>query len=246
MSAHARGRVTVRRLVTFGCAAVLATPVAAQQIMQPASPPQQAALKNNVRTFELALKTAVENAGMRLVQWASQQTPAPMAFAQDPSVRSVLLLDESVVFHVDVAEIVPTSLALFYQYQQMPPGARAGATRVGGTPPGGVAPPEPTGPGKAPGADMASLNLTPDAYYTMLVRDALIDTMLDSSGVLPLKAGQTLTVACIPVDIAVRNPVNRNPSRQLILTIKGEDVIALREGKISREDAKQRIIDRRF
>jgi hypothetical protein len=234
-------------LVTLGCAAaVLAAPVSAQQMMQPASPSQQTALKNNVRTFEMALKTAVETAGMRLAQWASQQAPVPMAFAQDPSVRSVALLDDSLVFHVDVAEIVPTSLALFGRYQQMPPAARAGAARVGNTPPAGMVPPESAGPGKAPGGEMASLNMTPDAYYTSLVRDALIDTMLDSSGVLPLKAGQTLTVACIPVDVAVTNSLNRNPSRQLILTIKGEDLVALREGKLSREDAKQRIIDRRF
>lgn len=236
-------------LVTLGCVAtVLAAPVAAQQMMQPASPTQQAALKTNVRTFEIALKTAVENAGMQLAQWASQQAPVPMAFAQDPSVRSVALLDDSLVFHVDVAEIVPTSLVLFSRYQQMPLGARAGGaggSRVGNTPPPGLEPPGSVGSGKAPDG-MASLNMTPDAYYTTLVRDALINTMLDSSGVLPLKAGQTLTVACIPVDVAVTNTLNRNPSRQLILTIKGEDLVALREGKLSRDDAKQRIIDRRF
>lgn len=245
MNAHFRAHVTVPRLVTAGCAAVmLAAPVAAQQMVEPAST-QETALKNNVRTFEMALKTAVETAGMRLVQWASQTAPVPMAFAQDPSVRSVPLLDNSLVFHVEVAEIIPTSLVLWSRYQQMPPGARAGAARVANTPPG-MAPPEAAGPGKAPTGDIASLNMTPDAYYTTLVRNSLIDTMLDSSGVLPLKAGQTLTVACIPVDVAVTNPVNRNPSRQLILTIKGEDVIALRDGKLSREEAKQRIIERRF
>ena len=246
MNAHFRGHVTVPRLVTVGCAAaMLAAPVAAQQRIEPPSQAQETALKNNVRTFEMALKTAVETAGMRLVQWASQTAPVPMAFAQDPSVRSVPLLDNSLVFHVEVAEIIPTSLVLWSRYREMPPGARAGAARVGNAPPG-MAPPDAAGPGKAPTGDIASLAVTPDAYYTELVRGSLIDTMLDSSGVLPLRAGQTLTVACIPVDVAVTNPVNRNPSRQLILTIKGEDVIALRDGKLSREEAKQRIIERRF
>jgi hypothetical protein len=228
--------VPVSRLLTVGCVAVLAAPLGAQQMMQPPSTAQEAALKNNVRTFEMALKTAVERAGAQLVSWASQQSPVPMAFAQDPSVRSVPLLDNSIVFHVEVAEIVPTSLGLWLQYNQMP---RQGAARpVGNTP--GVAPP---GPGKAAGDAM---DMTPDQHYTALVRNALIDTMLDSSGVLPLREGQTLTVACIPVDVAVTNPVQRNQSRQLILTIKGEDVIALRQGTLSREDAKQRIIERRF
>lgn len=233
------------RLVTFGCAVVLAAPVAAQQMMQPPSPAQEAALKNNVRTFEVALRTAVEAAGARLAQWASQQAPVPMAFAQEPRVQSVPLLDNSLVFHVEVAEIVPTSLALWGQYlgQQMPSGGRA--SRAGGTPPG-VKPPDPAMPGKSASGDAVAINMTPDQYYTSLVRDALIDTMLDSSGVLPLKDGQTLTVACIPVDVAVRNSLGRNTSRQLVLSIKGEDLLAWRQGTLSREDAKQRIIERRF
>ena len=34
--------------------------------------------------------------------------------------------------------------------------------------------------------------------------------------------------------------------RQLILSIKGEDLVALRAGKITRDEAKQRIVDTRF
>lgn len=239
MNANLRNPVSMSRLLTFGCVAVLAAPLGAQQMMQPPSAAQEAALKNNVRTFEMALRSAVERAGAQLVNWASRQAPVPMAFAQDPSVRSVPLLDNSIVFHVEVAEIVPTSLGLWLQYQQIP---RGSARPVGNSTPG-VAPP---GPAPAKTADDAAMGMSPDQYYTTLVRDALIDTMLDSSGVLPLKDGQTLTVACIPVDVAVTNPVQRNQSRQLVLTIKGEDVIALRQGTLSREDAKQRIIERRF
>ena len=244
MNAHLRSRVTIKRLVTIGCAVALVAPVAAQQLIQPPAP-QEEALKNNVRTFEMALKNAMETAGSKLVQWASQQSPVTMAFAQDPMVRSVPLVNNSLVFHVEVSEIIPTSLNLWRQYSQMPPGARTPGSRVGNTGPG-VAPPEPAGPGKATSGDVAILNVTPDQKYTELVRDALINTMLDSSGVLPLGKDQTLTVACIPVDVTMTNPLSRPPSKQLVLTIKGEDLLALRQGTLSREDAKQRIIERRF
>ena len=35
-------------------------------------------------------------------------------------------------------------------------------------------------------------------------------------------------------------------ARQLVLSIKSEDLIALNEGKITRDEAKQRIVDTRF
>ena len=246
MNAHIRGGLAARRLVTIGCAVVLVAPVAAQQLIQPPSP-QEAALKTNVRTFEMALKTAIEMAAAKFVQWAGQQAPVPMAFAQDPVVRSVPLLNNSVVFHVEVSEIIPSSREIWrmYQQSQIQPGAggNSGGSRVANT---GTGVAEPASPGKSAAGGMASIPMMLDQKYTEMVREALIDTMLDSSGVLPLREGQTLTVACIPVDVAVTNPLNRNPSRQLVLQIKGEDLLALRQGTLSREDAKQRIIERRF
>jgi len=247
-----QGRSVVQRLGALGLAVALAAPVGAQQMMPVSSPAQEGALKTNVRTFEIALQTAVVRAGAQLAQWAGQFVPnVPMVFAQDPSVRSVPLLDNSLVFHVEVSEIVPTSVSLWTQYlQQLQQQARArggGASRVGatGVPPG-MTPPDPIAPGKSGDLVTDPLAMGPDQYYTKVVRDALIDTMLDSSGVLPLREGQTLTVACIPVDVAVTNPLNRNPSKELVLTIKGEDLLAYRQGALSREAAKQRIIERRF
>ena len=71
--------------------------------------------------------------------------------------------------------------------------------------------------------------------------------MLDSSTVLQsLRNDQWLTVVAIPVDVLVTNPYYRNTSRKLILSIKGEDLAAFRAGKITRDEAKQRIVDTRF
>jgi hypothetical protein len=86
----------------------------------------------------------------------------------------------------------------------------------------------------------------PNVMYSDFVRLGLMDAMLDSASVLTLKDGQWLTVVAIPVDVLVTNPYYRNTSRKLILSIKGEDIAAFRAGKITRDEAKLKIVDTRF
>ena len=73
-----------------------------------------------------------------------------------------------------------------------------------------------------------------------------MDAILYSSIVLSLRDNQWLSVAVVPVDVAVTNPLYRNTSRKLILSIKGEDLAAFRAGKLTREEAKLKIVDTRF
>ena len=237
----------MNRLAMVAVLVGLTMPVFAQQQMPPpASPTQATALKNNVHTFELALKTAVISAGGKVAQWATQLVPnLSFMFADEPRVRSVPLIDNSLVFHVEVAEITSIYQRLFIAQRGLIPPQPQGRSGAGVVDAAGVAPPDPMGP-VSPKAVGPPPDTSPDKYYTDLVHEALIDTILDSSGVLPLRAGQTLTVACNPVDVAVTNPLDKNPSRQLILTIKGEDLLALKQGTLSREEAKQRIVERRF
>ena len=55
-----------------------------------------------------------------------------------------------------------------------------------------------------------------------------------------------LTVQVTPIDVAVTNVFDKNPSRKLILSIKGEDLEAFRQKTLTREQLLLRIIDRRF
>ena len=112
--------------------------------------------------------------------------------------------------------------------------------RVGSTSQPNVVQGDPlSGPAPAPAPRLTgNINL----HYTEYVRDAVIDAILDQSGVLTLKEEQILAVAVIPV--SVTGPPNS--SRTLILSIKGGDLSLLRQGKISRDDAKRRIIETRF
>lgn len=230
------GHNVLARMGVVGLALALSVPISGQQLMTVATPKEEA-LKNNVRTFELALKGAITSAGQKLAQWAESIAPnVALQFAAEPAVRSVPLPDDSLVFHVEVSELLQTSLSLFTNANRYKGG---GAQQVGAMGAPGLVAPDPMkgAPATTPNAGQ---------QYTMLVRQALIDAMLDSSGVLPLKAGQTLTVACNPVDVLSTNQLQPNPSRQLVLTIKGEDLLAFRNGTASREETKQRIVERRF
>jgi hypothetical protein len=66
--------------------------------------------------------------------------------------------------------------------------------------------------------------------------------------VLQLRPGQWLTVAASGVDDAFvsSNPLYRSPSRKLVLSIKADDLLAFRRQDISRDEARSRILERRF
>lgn len=219
----------------------ISVPVVAQQLAPSGPATQEEALKRNVQVFEMALGKAIINAGVKVAEWAQKIDPTVrLEYMAPPEVRAVPLMDNSLVFHVDVAELGVTS-ALWTARQkfgpQPPPQQQGGsASRVGGT----AAAPDSVRVGTLP-------EMTPSQYMTEQVREALINAILDSPTMLPLlAAGQTLTVACNPVDVLVTNQLYQNTSKKLVLQIKGEDMVALREGKISREEAKKRIIERRF
>ena len=237
------GQTMMTRVVAFGLVATLAAPLGAQQMMN-VSQAQENALKSNVTLFELALRQSIIRAGQQLGAWAGQIAPGVMmAFAEPPTVRSVPLIDNSLVFHVEVSEILPTAVNLFDQYQKMqPPNPPPNpAPRVSN--PGAPPPPEMVASSKSPDS-MPRMAMSPDQYYTTLVHDGLVEAMLENSHSLPLKDGQTLTVACTPVEVSQRGL--RSPSRQLVLQIKGEDLLAYHSGKIDKDEARRRIIERRF
>jgi hypothetical protein len=149
-----------------------------------------------------------------------------------PVVSSILLPDSSLAFNIDLAEILPTSNVLFAMKQReqlLGAGKSVEASNV-------VV--------QNPAASSAAVS--PDQQYSNYVREELIDALVNSGWMLPVAEGQWLTVQVTPVNVAVKDALYRNPSRRLILSIRGEDLAALRQKTLTREDAKLRIVDRRF
>ena len=85
----------------------------------------------------------------------------------------------------------------------------------------------------------------PDKEYTTFMRSSLIDAVLDHALGLPIPAGQYLTVIAGELQVVPATPFNPR-SRMLILQLKGEDLTALRENRIDREEAKKRIKESKF
>ena len=77
--------------------------------------------------------------------------------------------------------------------------------------------------------------------YAVAVCDALMDAMLDNSGPLPLKDDDWLTIAADNAETAPRSVLNSNSGMTTYLSIKGSDLMAYRQGKVSKLEARKLI-----
>lgn len=195
-------------------------------------------LRADVGTFEIALRRAVDKAVLETAQWAEQIVPdVRIGQAAEPVVHGVPAGDASITFHVEVAELLGVNLFQAYA-QRSQPSSASPVQRVGAQ----VVPGDPT-----TGPVAAAPKVTNEDFrqhYSDFVRGAVIDTVLDQSGVLTLKDDQMLAVAVIPVSVtSLPGPRARG---ELILSVKGSDLNQLRQGKISRDEAKRRIVETHF
>ena len=226
-------------------------------ISQPEAAPQQKGpetsplLKKQVLAFEGNLRMAIERAGARLAQKAREVVPNVMLqFEADPIVSGLIVPEVGPHFDVQIPGIQPTARQLIVTWRDLrKPGQADSAdpvkavnqnpNKVGAT---GMPPADPM-------TESPTIGFDPDREYTTYVREELIDTLLDYSTAIPIAAGERLTIVAkdilglMPAQIAA---LNRMSSRQLILTIKGDDLLQFRAGKLTRDETKQRIMDTRF
>ena len=191
--------------------------------------------------YEMALRSAVSLGGQKLAQEARAVVPEVMLTTEQPIVRGVPLPGYGFVFDVQAPNIQSTLLVWEMLRSTRPSpsqGSRQQAQQVaqGRTAATSLIEPDPlAGP-------PASFDAT--AAYTAYVREALIDALLDSSSVLPLGSDQRLTIVASGIEEAAANPLYR--SRKLIITIKGSDLQEFRQGRLTREQARERIEEGRF
>jgi hypothetical protein len=208
----------------------IAAPAWAQQV-DPS--PLQPEVRFQVQVFETNLFSAVQRGGQQLARRAREIQPdVSLQFTADPIVRGVIT-PEGAWFDVQIPEIMDTGLALWriMANRGIPPAMRPtepGRVNAAGT---AVVTPDPT--------------FEPDKEYTAFMRQALIDAMLDNALALPITTGQVLMITASGISGGPTNPLGPE-ERKLILRLKGEDLIALRQGRITREEARQRIMESRF
>jgi hypothetical protein len=202
------------------------------------APPSDETIRSTY-LYEMALRSAVSLGGQKLAQEARAVVPEVMLTTEQPIVRGVRLPVYGFVFDVQAPNIQSTLLVLDMlrstrpivqtaPRQAMPVADRTAATAVIEADPMGAPP--------------VAFDAT--AAYTSYVREALMDAMLDSSSVLMLDPLERLTIVASGIEEPNANPLYRE--RKLIITIKGSDLQDFRQGRITRQQARERIEEGRF
>jgi hypothetical protein len=231
----------VQRGLILSAALALAVPAWAQT-GTPADP-----ARPQVQAFEMVLRGAVDLGGQRFAQRAAEVVPSVyLAPSDTPTVNGVPIREKGIfLFEVQVPGILQTGLRTYLEYlHQGPSPASEGVS-------GGA---QPVSSGARVSANVSApesvretpLMADPDRAYSMEVRTAIIDAMLDSSAVLPLGADDTLIIVASGADPMVANPLYRSSPRKLILSIRGSDLRDFRDGKLTRDEALHRITETRF
>jgi len=224
--------VVFRRVCGLGAAALFVTVLPAGAAQGPPMNPDAPA-RAFASTFEVVLRAAVISGGQKLAKQASAVVPeAVLAVTEQPIVRGVKLDGWGFFFDVQAPNVQTTVMVLNMVDQQ----ARRSRPVSSEGPTGPVdADPMARGLAAPGGADRA---------YSSFVRESLIDAILDSSAVLPLGPDDHLTIAASGIDQPGANLLYQ--SRKLMLTIKGSDLQEFRQGKLTRDDARARIVEGRF
>ena len=85
----------------------------------------------------------------------------------------------------------------------------------------------------------------PNQFYRNAVRDKLVDAMLDYSRPLNIASSESLSVVARSEDDPMPNSLY-DDSRTMILRITGVNLALYHEGKITREEARKRVIESQF
>ena len=228
-------RILACGLLTLSLTSELAAQVGVQDPTRP-GPVQQvsdetgrqmALLERNLRA---AIDAAAAKVNSRLKEVLPGGTQFQLQFQAPTLVLGVLMPEGDAVFHVLIPGIDATALRVA---NMLMPTRRISSSGGGGAP---VAEATPLPSGVKPMTD-------PDQEYTTYARLELIDALLDNT----LQVAPDRKVIVIAGELQPQGPSPFIPrSRSLILQISGEDLIAFRTNRISRDDAKARIKESRY
>lgn len=240
------------RMIALVLVLTATVPLGAQQRTTSATP-----MRSQILTFEDVLLRAIEVAGDELSKQVQQQLnmAVPIQFGFEPMapiVRGWPIDSYGYHFAVQVPDVAQTGILLAELYrmprQQAPrPPTEAESRPVAS---GGVIKDDPMGPaspGPAAGrpAAASAAGFDPIATFHVNVRAALVDAIINNPGVLALRDTDWLAVSTTGMG---QSPATRLSPRsaRMTLYISGADLRALRDGKLTPEQARQRIRESSF
>ena len=240
----------IRRETFIGAVLALsiAVPLAAQR---PAVSPEAQQLRYQMQTFEAVLQAAVRHGGDAFARLQADSIPPGVQLtSDDPQVRGLAPPHGGgLLFSVSVPSIRITITELlvrgFGQQAPDPLQRVAGSARSEASAQGlAMADPMTASPvvndgGCASRVKPSAGYPNPNYEYAVAVCDALMDAMLESSGSLPLREDEWLTVAAVNAEPG--SYLNSSTGYTTYLSIKGADLVAYRQGRLSKEEARKLI-----
>jgi hypothetical protein len=246
----------MKRIHIVVIAMVLATgPLAAEQGRPSPNLSPEVQLQNRRFQFQV-MEGVIEKAVRQGAQEVAQEVavraegvmPIGMLFFGRGKARGFPLEEDGVVFYVEIPEIRESAVFL----NQLSRPTLVVPSQVGNQPvksPG-------AGTTRAAGvvADdpMARSPVTvdpfladPNQFYRDVIKGKLIDAMLDYSESLKIADSQALTVVARGEEDPIPTSLD-DESRALILRIKGSDLALFYSGKITREEARKRVVETQF
>lgn len=212
-------KMVVRAVIA--CAALSVAASAAAQKATVVQPPtgSQVQARQQISALEAALESAVRSGAQMLDQRLQSSSAANMVMlAGMARARGFRLDDYGVVFDVEFPSM---RRSMVWSMQEL----------------------ERASTGKAVRAADRSPAVDPREIYQTEITNALVNAILDYPGVLGVAADEWLTVAARE-SVIDRRLVGTDPgdtSITVILRIKGSDLNAVRERRLSREEARARV-----
>ena len=223
------------RVHILAASAALAVATAAGASQTFSQNPVPATLVHEIRNFEMILVNAVDLGGQQLQAKAANFFPGVvLAPNNDPLVQGARLETGDVVFFVQVPTIDRVALMIINRMSQK------GGVPVATVPPDTKVSANTTVPGDPMKVPAAPFN--PNYDYSVFVKELLVNAMLENSSPLALKDSESLVLIVSGSNVVV-NRLAIQQYTKLILTIKGEDLTQYHQKKLSKVDAKQKIVE---
>lgn len=195
--------------------------------------------------MEGVLENAVRQGATEVAMRAQMTMPIGTLFMGPAKAKGFPLDGYGVVFHIEIPMILESQVLLSQLAAPRPvtgPTPVAGRGAAGTTRATGVVPDDPMA--RSPIVDDPFL-ADPNAFYRTAVREKLVDVMLDYSRSLHVPDGEWLSVVARGAEAPGPSSL-QDDSRTLILRVKGEDLALFHTGRITRDEARKRVVESQF
>jgi hypothetical protein len=196
--------------------------------------------RSQFQLMEAVIENHVRQGAQEVATRAQGVMPVGVLFIGQPKARGFPLENYGVVFNVEIPDIRESAVLLNQMTRpSLGPPAQTGNRTVSAS---GVVADDPMV--KSPLTNDPFL-ADPNEFYRDVIKQKLVDAMLDYSRPLDIAANETLSIVARGEPDPFRTSLLED-SKTMILRIKGSDLALLYSGKITRDEARKLVIESQF